>query len=92
MRVENGIAYPEGDLTLGQVMRVMEEGEQLLADGATTFDLSGLGKVDSSALSLFMNWSRLALVQGHTLEFKNTPASLLSLAKLYGVAELVNLS
>ncbi len=92
MRAEMGVAYPEGDLTLEQAMRVRAEGEQLLAEGVTQFDLSGLGKVDSAALSLFMNWRRSALAQGRSLEFRNTPASLLSLAKLYGVAELVNLA
>jgi len=91
MRVENGIAYLEGDLTLDQAVRFMEEGERLLAGGVTVFDLSGLGQVDSAALSLFLNWRRSALAQGRAIGFKNPPASLLNLAKLYGVAELVNL-
>lgn len=91
MRVENDIAYLEGDLTLGQAVRFMEEGEQLLAAGVTVFDLSGLGQVDSAALSLFLNWRRSALTRGQAIGFRNTPASLLNLAKLYGVAELVNL-
>jgi phospholipid transport system transporter-binding protein len=92
MRTENGIAYPEGNLTLNQAVQVKEEGERLLASGVTIFDLSGLGQVDSAALSLFMNWRRSAQAHDHTIEFRNTPESLLSLAKLYGVAELVNLT
>ncbi|HEX8978712.1 MAG TPA: STAS domain-containing protein [Parasulfuritortus sp.] len=92
MRVENGVAYLEGDLTLAQVVPVMKEGEHLLADGVAAFDLSGLGQVDSAALSLLMNWCRTAHTQGRSLDFRNTPESLHSLAKLYGVADLIKLS
>jgi phospholipid transport system transporter-binding protein len=92
MRSENGIAYPEGDLMLDQAVHVMTEGEKLLEDGVSVFDLSGLGHVDSAALSLLMNWHRFALEQGRNVEFRNIPENLLSLAKLYGVADLIHLS
>lgn len=92
MRAENGIAYLEGDLTLAQAVSVMKDGERLLTDGVTVFDLAGLGKVDSSALSLFMNWRRTAQANNLPIAFRNTPQSLLGLANLYGVTELVNLA
>lgn len=92
MRAENGIAYLEGDLTLAEAVSVMKEGEHLLAEGVTVFDLAGLDKVDSSALSLFMNWRRTAQASNQSISFKNTPQSLLGLANLYGVTELVDLA
>lgn len=92
MRAENGVAYLEGSLTLGEVVQVMKEGEHLLAEGVGAFDLSGLTKVDSAALSLLMNWCRTAHAEGRSLDFRNAPESLHSLAKLYGVSDLIKLS
>jgi len=92
MRSEDGIAYLEGDLMLDHVVQVMTEGEKLLSDGVSVFDLSGLGQVNSAVLSLLMNWHRYGLGQGHDVAFRNSPENLLSLAKLYGVADLIHLS
>ncbi len=90
MRVEAGIAYPEGELTLSTVTVLLEEGRQALEQGCTCFDLAGVGHVDSSALSLMMSWKRAAIAQGRSLSFRNIPATLSSLATLYGVAEFLN--
>ena len=92
MRVENGVAYPEGDLTLDHTVGAMKEGEACIAGGAGAFDLSGLGPVDSATLSLLLNWRRAASAQGRALKFVNPPESLRALADLYGVTELVDLA
>ena len=52
-------------------------------------DFSAVTTVDSSAVALLLEWRRMALARGKTLVFANLPANLLALAKLYGVAELV---
>ena len=90
MRVEAEIAYPEGHLTLASASALLAEGEQALAQGCTCFDLTGVGHVDSSALSLMMSWKRAAADSGRPLGFRNIPATLASLATLYGVAEFLN--
>ncbi len=54
-----------------------------------TIDFAGITAVDSSAVALLLEWRRQAQRRGKTLTFVNLPANLLALAKLYGVAELI---
>ena len=54
-----------------------------------TIDFSGITGVDSSAVALLLEWRRQAQRRGKTLVFVNLPPNLLALAKLYGVAELI---
>jgi phospholipid transport system transporter-binding protein len=56
------------------------------ADGLVV-DLAQVEAVDSSAVSLMLSWLRAAQRQNVKLSFVNTPENLLSLAKLYGVAD-----
>jgi phospholipid transport system transporter-binding protein len=46
-------------------------------------------EVDSSALSLLLEWRRAAERSGRTIRYRNLPASLKSLAELYGITELL---
>ena len=87
MRVEAGVALFEGDLVLERATRLLAEAESALSGGASVFDLSGVGHMDSSALSLMLSLRRRAA--GKPLEFRAVPESLLSLAKLYGIADQV---
>lgn len=90
MKVENGVAFIEGKLTLETAASMLDEGARLLGEGVTAFDLSALTQVDSSALSLLLGWRRAAA--GRPVSFFHIPESLLGLAKLYGVADLVDAS
>jgi phospholipid transport system transporter-binding protein len=54
-------------------------------------DLSQIEKVDSSAVSLMLAWLREAERSKVGLCFTHVPDNLASLAKLYGVAELLTL-
>jgi phospholipid transport system transporter-binding protein len=45
--------------------------------------------VDSSALSLLLEWRREAARNGREVRYRNLPASMKSLAELYGVTELL---
>ena len=60
--------------------------------GDRVVDFSRLGKVDSSAVSLMLVWLREAQRNKVALRFIHVPDNLMSLAKLYGVAELLTLS
>lgn len=55
-------------------------------------DLGKLEKVDSSAVSLMLAWTREARRNQIALSFVNVPNNLMSLARLYGVAELLTLA
>ncbi len=89
MRREGQVLLLENDLTLGHASHLLTQGRDEIANGARVVDFTHAGKVDSSALSLMLAWRRHALAAGRTLEFRNVPDSLMSLAKLYGVSELI---
>jgi phospholipid transport system transporter-binding protein len=79
----------EGPITMANVRAVMEEGVQQFQEDTVKVDLSAVGDVDSSAVSLLLQWLRDANARGRKLQFVNLPANLSSLAKLYGVEELL---
>jgi phospholipid transport system transporter-binding protein len=87
MQVADGAAIIAGDLILDNATRMLAEGEAAISAGATVFDLSGVDKMDSSALSLLLALRRSA--DAKPLKFVNVPESLTSLAVLYGIADLV---
>ena len=89
MRMNDGVAFPEGPVTLTQAVAVREAGDELVSSGCQAFDLSGVTQVDSSVLSVLLAWKRLAISAGSTLAFRNLPPSILSLIELYGVGELI---
>lgn len=82
-----GLCRLGGDLTLDTVPELLEKIRPLLRDGVDTLDCSGAGSVDSSALGLILACKREAATQQKSLKVTGLPASLLSLASLYGVAD-----
>lgn len=89
MRRAGEILLLDGDLTLEHAARLLTQGSAEIANGARVVDFSHVGKVDSAALSLMLAWRRRAVALGNRIGYRNIPDSLMSLAKLYGVAELI---
>lgn len=89
MRREGQVLILESELTLEHALRLLTQGSDEIANGAQVVDFAHAGKVDSSALSLMLAWRRRARAAGQSLEFRNVPDSLMSLANLYGVGELI---
>lgn len=87
LRIDGQVAYLEGDLTLGHASRMLAQGKTAIQNGVRGFDLSRVGQMDSSAISLILSLRRFAEARGQTIEVQAVSESLLSLAKLYGVAE-----
>jgi phospholipid transport system transporter-binding protein len=88
---DGGRCKLEGPLTLENIVAVLEESErQLPAAEKIVVDLAGVTEVDSSAVSLLLEWRRAALRDKRKLEFVNLPENLKSLAQLYGVIELLD--
>ena len=79
-----------GPVTLENVLALREDGLRLFSAHETVLDLAGVPEVDSTALSLLFEWRRAALAGGRSIRYVNLPDNLTSLAKLYGVTELVN--
>jgi ABC-type transporter Mla MlaB component len=83
MRVEAGVAFLEDDLVLDNATRLLASCESQMGAGVRIFDLSGVGRLDSSALSLLLALKRRAA--GSPLQFNHVPESLTSLTRLYGI-------
>lgn len=76
-----------GDLKFSVIMQVRAALEKALASqqGSVTVDLSGVGKVDSSALSLWLCVLRIAEEKGFEMRVENVPPDLSSIAQLVGL-------
>ena len=79
----------QGPVNMANVESLLEEGARQMAGAQVTVDLAGVTEVDSSALSLLLEWRRQALRANRTVRYVNLPANLKSLAELYGVTELL---
>ncbi len=83
----------EGALSFETLPRVLAESAAYTARSdlpdRLTIDFAGITSVDSSAVALLLEWRREAERRKKTLVFVNLPANLVSLAELYGVAELI---
>ena len=81
-----------GDLTMDTVAALFDTGLQPGAGGALEIDLAQVQTLDSAAVSLLLSWLRRAQRNNVALTFAHVPENLMSLARLYGVAELLPLS
>jgi phospholipid transport system transporter-binding protein len=78
-----------GSLTLANVAAALGEGNAAIGEGVRTVDLAEVGELDSSALALLLAWLREAKRLNRSLVFANLPQGLTTIARLYGVAELL---
>ena len=83
----------QGALSFETVPGVLAESDKYAAreDLPDRFivDFSQVTGVDSSGVALLLEWRRRAQRANKTLTFVNLPPNLLALARLYGVAELL---
>jgi len=89
MRVEGERLCVSGPATLATATRLLEEARAPLAAGVSAVDLGEVTEVDSSLLAVLFAWMREVQARGGRLELLRPPEELKSLARLYGVAELL---
>lgn len=87
---DGGRCTLKGAVNLENAVALREEGLRLFTEQETTLDLSGVTEVDSAAVSLLFEWRRAALAANRRIRYVNLPDNLTSLAKLYGVTEIVS--
>jgi len=88
-RVEGTRLTVSGPATLATAPQLLEEAHAALAAGVTEVDLGEVTELDSSLLAVIFAWMREAKEHGRTLVLRRVPQDLASLARLYGVAELL---
>lgn len=82
----NGRCRIDGDVTVDTVGGLLRELQAQRGDGIRELDFSGVARVDSAALALIFGARRQC---GGSLACVGLPASFLTLAELYGVADLL---
>jgi len=85
----DGRCTVQGPVTVNNVVSLLAQGAERFTGKRVVVDLSGVTEVDSSALSMLLEWRREAVRNGREILYRNLPASLKSLADLYGVTELL---
>lgn len=79
-----------GDLKFATVAKLARsESLRFVTGGVLRLDLSGVGKVDSSALALLVSWLGIARAETCEISFENIPANLQQLLALYQIDRLL---
>ncbi len=81
--------YVSGPVTLANVAGLLEEARAPFSEGVCAVDLGEVTELDSSLLAALLAWMREAKGRGRALTFARLPQDLLTLAQLYGVAQLL---
>lgn len=89
IRREQDCLKLSGPIHMSNARGLLAEGSALLSPEVSVIDLAEVTEVDSSAVSLLLEWQRQAARRGGCLRFAHLPANLKSLAALYGVTELL---
>ena len=78
-----------GALTFDDAAAVLEASQSLPLPVSGVVDFSGLMHADSTALAVMIALKRRGTEEGRTLAIRNMPASLRSLAAVYGIDDLL---
>ena len=78
-----------GAVNLGNVAALLEEGRRHVEEGVHTVDLGEVTEMDSALLALLLAWLREAKARSQPLEFTRLPDALRTIARLYGVDDLI---
>jgi phospholipid transport system transporter-binding protein len=90
--VSGGRLRVSGPMVIDSATALKQAGDSAVAAGAAMIDLAAVTEADSAAVAILLSWVRVARERKQALMIVNTPASIRSLAALYGVAEMLPLS
>lgn len=77
-------------MTVETATALLDASLPLLTSGQTLeLDLSAVSDADSSAISVMLEWLRVANSRQIQLKYSGLPPSIVSLAGLYGVLEMI---
>ena len=79
----------QGRVTIDNVVKLTQDGIALFDDHPLTIDLDKVTEVDSTIISMLLEWLRATRKNTYPLQFINMPESLKSLIQLYDVVELI---
>jgi phospholipid transport system transporter-binding protein len=79
-----------GNIEMDNANTLLKLSEALVLPDQAVVDFAKVAEVDTSAVSLMLEWQRRAQAENKQISFVNLPKSLTSLTALYGVADLVS--
>ncbi len=79
----------QGSVTIENVVVMTQRGMALFDQPRRVIDLEKITDVDSTVISMMLEWMRTAHKKGCQLQFVNLPENLKSLVQLYGIADLI---
>lgn len=82
-----------GELNFSTAPELYAEAAWIVASDSSklTVNLSGVTRADSAGLSLLLSWMRRAQANKRQLSFTHVPNQLLNIARVSGVADLLDL-
>ena len=89
LRADDGRWALAGPLTISNVAGVLASSVDVPLPQTGRVDLKDVDPVDSAGVAILLEWKRRAAAEGKALAFENIPASMASLAELYGVDGLL---
>jgi phospholipid transport system transporter-binding protein len=82
----------DGAVTIDNVVALTKKGIALFDDRSLTIDLKKITEVDSTIISMLLEWLREMRKKNRPLQFINIRENLKSLIQLYGVTEIIPIS
>lgn len=79
-----------GDVVVSTASGILTASKSLNMAAGTTIDFAQVKDIDTAAISLILEWQRRALKENQLIKLVNLPVNLVSLAQLYGVADLIH--
>lgn len=78
-----------GDMLISTVSQLLTTSKNLVLKDAI-IDFAQVTDIDTSTISLILEWKRRAQKENQTIKLINLPDNLKSLSQLYGVDDLIN--
>ena len=78
-----------GDVLINNVNSLLNQADAFVMEKSTIVDFSGVTDVDTSAISLMLEWQRRAAALNCRIKFIHLPVNLSSLTNLYGVNDFI---
>jgi phospholipid transport system transporter-binding protein len=93
LETDRGCYTLEGDLTLATAELALSKTARLFKKNKfLQFDLSGIVRGDSVGVGLLLEWRRQAHERGISIHYSHLPDQLKAMARVGGVAELLDIS
>lgn len=80
----------DGEVVFNNVSSLLETATNFNSAQPTVIDFVKVTNVDTSAISLMLEWQRRAMLAHSSVSFVNLSPNLLSLANLYGVEDIIS--